>query len=89
MRRRVIACAIEEVGRDGQLYSRGASGGCGRGGRARRQARFGLSRTEYLRRRLVQEAVTPLRPVMTQDLEIFAVQFSELADPDIMRAAWE
>jgi Ribbon-helix-helix protein, copG family len=35
-------------------------------------ARLGLSRTEYLRRRLVQEAVTPLRPVMTQDLEIFA-----------------
>jgi len=26
---------------------------------------------------------------MTQDLEIFAVQFSELANPDIMRAAWE
>jgi len=26
---------------------------------------------------------------MTQDPEIFAVQFSELADPDIMRAAWE
>jgi hypothetical protein len=52
-------------------------------------ARLGLSRTEYLRRRLVQEAVTPLRPVTTHDLEIFAAQFSELADPDIMRAAWE
>ena len=52
-------------------------------------ARLGLSRSEYLRGRLAQEAVTPRRPVTTPDLEIFAAQFSELADPDIMRSAWE
>jgi hypothetical protein len=51
-------------------------------------ARLKLSRTEYLRRRLHQEASRPLTPVTTADLQRFATRFSDLEDAEVMREAW-
>jgi Ribbon-helix-helix protein, copG family len=51
-------------------------------------ARQGLSRTEYLRRRLRQEAARPSTPVTAADLERFASRFADLQDPEVMRKAW-
>ncbi len=51
--------------------------------------RLGLSRSEYLRRRLAQDAAVPGSPVTVQDLAGFAERFSDLADPDVMAQAWE
>lgn len=47
-----------------------------------------LSRTEYLRRRLHQEAARPSTPVTSGDLQRFASRFSDLEDPEVMRQAW-
>jgi hypothetical protein len=47
-----------------------------------------LSRTEYLRRRLHQEASRPSAPVTSRDLQQFAARFSDLEDPEVMRRAW-
>lgn len=54
-----------------------------------RAARLGLSRSEFLRRRLAQEAVASATAVDAADLVAFATTFADLADPDIMRSAWE
>lgn len=51
-------------------------------------ARLGLSRSEYVRRRLAQDAATPGSPVSVQDLARFASTFADLADPDVMSQAW-
>lgn len=51
-------------------------------------ARLGLSRTEFLRRRLHQEASRPVSGVAVADLQSFAARFSDLGDPEIMRRAW-
>jgi hypothetical protein len=51
-------------------------------------ARLGLSRTEYLRRRLRQEAARPTGPVTAADLRRFASRFADLGDPEVMRRAW-
>jgi plasmid stability protein len=51
-------------------------------------ARLGLSRSEYVRRRLAQDAATPGSPVCVQDLARFAGTFADLADPDVMSRAW-
>jgi hypothetical protein len=50
--------------------------------------RLGLSRSEYVRRRLAQDAATSGSPVSVQDLARFADIFSDLADPDVMAQAW-
>lgn len=50
--------------------------------------RLGISRTEYLRRRLVQEASRTGGPVTVEDLRAFAEAFCDLADPDVMARAW-
>jgi hypothetical protein len=50
--------------------------------------RLGLSRSEYLRRRLAQDAATPGSSVSEQDLVRFAEVFGDLADPDVMSRAW-
>lgn len=50
--------------------------------------RMKLSRSEYLRRRLHQEAARPATPVTIGDLERFTARFSDLGDPDVMRRAW-
>ena len=51
--------------------------------------RLGLSRTEYLRRRLASDALRSMETVSTADLSRFAETFSDLADPDVMAAVWE
>ena len=51
--------------------------------------RLGLSRTEYVRRRLAQDAAVSEAPVGTGDLARFAETFGDLADPDVMARAWQ
>jgi hypothetical protein len=51
-------------------------------------ARLKISRTEYLRRRLHQEAAHPSSPVTSADLQRFAARFIDLEDPEVMRQAW-
>jgi antitoxin FitA-like protein len=50
--------------------------------------RLGLSRSEYVRRRLAQDASVPGFPVSVEDLAQFAGAFADLADPDVMSRAW-
>lgn len=50
--------------------------------------RLGLSRSEYLRRRMAQDAAASGAPVSTEDLARFADVFGDLADPQIMARAW-
>jgi plasmid stability protein len=51
--------------------------------------RLGLSRTEYIRRRLAQDAAVSGSSVRTEDLARFADSFRDLADPDVMSRAWQ
>jgi Ribbon-helix-helix protein, copG family len=51
-------------------------------------ARLGLSRSEYVRRRLAQDAAVQDAAVSVEDLTRFAEVFSDLADPDVMSRAW-
>lgn len=51
--------------------------------------RLGLSRTEYLRRQMRRVASTSDEPVTVESLRQFALTFADLADPDVMRGAWE
>ena len=53
-----------------------------------RASRLGLSRSEYLRRRLAQEAASSPARVTVGDLSAFAGTFADLADPDVMNGAW-
>jgi len=53
-----------------------------------RAAMLGLSRSEYLRRRLAQESTGAAAPVTTGDLAAFSATFSDLGDPDVMGGAW-
>ena len=55
----------------------------------RRASRLGLSRSEYLRRRLTQEAVVSPQPVTAEHLVAFAETFADLIDPEVMKGAWE
>lgn len=52
--------------------------------------RLGLSRTEYLRRQLVQAgtATGESGSVTTEDLWSFAETFADLEDPEVMKQAW-
>jgi hypothetical protein len=50
--------------------------------------RLGLSRSEYLRRRLAQDAAVSGSAVSVDDLAQFADVFGDLADPDLMARAW-
>lgn len=54
-----------------------------------RAARLGLSRSEFLRRRLAQEAAANATSVSEDDLVAFAETFADLADPEVMKGAWE
>jgi hypothetical protein len=51
--------------------------------------RLGLSRAEYVRRRLAQDAASQQVTVAAADLRRFADDFSDLADPTVMAGAWE
>lgn len=53
-----------------------------------RASRMGLSRTEYLRRRLTQDVAGDETTVSVGDLASFAEMFADLADPEIMGEAW-
>lgn len=53
-----------------------------------RAGRLGLSRSEYVRRRLAQDAAATRAVVTTQDLARFGEAFADLADPDVMSQAW-
>jgi plasmid stability protein len=52
-------------------------------------ARLGLSRTEYIRRRLAQDARAAGVAVTTEDFRRFADTCSDLADAVVMKQAWE
>ncbi len=52
-------------------------------------ARLGVSRSEYIRRRLAQDAGTATVAVSVEDLRGFADAFADLADPSVMGSAWE
>ena len=54
-----------------------------------RAERLGLSRSEYLRRRLAQDAAAQSTHVSTDDLARFAQVFRDLADSDLMAKAWQ
>ncbi len=54
-----------------------------------RAARLGLSRSEYLRRRLAQEAMSSAEPMTAAHLAAFAETFADLTDPEVMKGAWE
>ena len=51
--------------------------------------RLGLSRSEYVRRRLAQDAATLGVAVTEGDLSRFAERFGDLTDPDVMSQAWQ
>lgn len=51
--------------------------------------RLGLSRSEYVRRKLAQDAAVSGSPVSTADLTRFTGTFGDLADPDVMSQAWQ
>lgn len=53
-----------------------------------RASRLGISRTEYVRRRLAQDAAISESAVSVRDLQLFARTFSDLADPDVISQAW-
>lgn len=50
--------------------------------------RAGLSRTEYLRRRLQEQAHRTAAKVTVEDLSALGELLPDLADPDVMREAW-
>ena len=52
-------------------------------------ARVGLSRSEYIRRRLAQDARTAQVPVSPNDLRRLATTCGDLGDPALMAQAWE
>lgn len=52
-------------------------------------ARLGLFRTEYIRRRLAQDARTAKIAVAKDDWRRFADAYSHFADPSVMMRAWE
>jgi hypothetical protein len=51
-------------------------------------SRLGLSRSEYLRRKLAREVATTADAMTVEDLVRFADTFADLADPEVMRQAW-
>ena len=53
-----------------------------------RASRLGLSRSEYVRRRLAQDAAGASTVVSTEDLARFSELFGGLGDPDLMPQAW-
>ena len=54
-----------------------------------RAARLGISRSEYVRRRLAQDATSGTDPVSVQQLVDFAERFADLGDPEVMARAWK
>ncbi|MDQ2789276.1 MAG: antitoxin [Pseudonocardiales bacterium] len=53
-----------------------------------RAAQLGMSRNEYLRRRLSQDIQRCGSPVDIDDLRRFEALFGDLSDPEVMAQAW-
>jgi hypothetical protein len=53
-----------------------------------RASQVGLSRSEYLRRRLSQDAQRSALPVNVADLQRLTSLLDDLADPNVMGQAW-
>ncbi|MGH9091791.1 MAG: type II toxin-antitoxin system VapB family antitoxin [Acidimicrobiales bacterium] len=53
-----------------------------------RAGRMGLSRSEYLRRRLAQDAAATGGATGADALARFSQAFADLADPEVMSQAW-
>lgn len=51
-------------------------------------AALGLSRSEYLRRQLRQDAERPRGKVTVADFKRFSDVFRDLNDPEVMKGAW-
>ncbi|MGB3013937.1 MAG: antitoxin [Candidatus Nanopelagicales bacterium] len=51
-------------------------------------ARLGLSRAEYIRRRLASDAASSRTAVSVDDLRSFADRFTDLADVEILGESW-
>lgn len=51
-------------------------------------ARLGLSRAEYIRRRLAADAATASAPVSVQHLREFGDRLADLANDEVTDAAW-
>ena len=51
-------------------------------------ARLGLSRAEYIRRRLASDAAASTVSVSVQDLRTFTDTFADLGDHQVMDEAW-
>lgn len=51
--------------------------------------RLRLSRSEYIRRTLSQEAARGTRECTVEDLRRFSTLAADLADPEIMDQAWK
>jgi hypothetical protein len=54
-----------------------------------RAVKLGVSRTEYIRRRLTQDTAYPTVAVEVTDLQHFSKTFADLADADVMSRAWD
>lgn len=52
-------------------------------------SQLGLSRVEYIRRRLAADAATSGASVSVADLREFADKVADLADPQVMGSAWQ
>lgn len=52
-------------------------------------AKLGISRVEYVRRRLAQDVAIAPVVVTVDDLHRFADTFAGLADPELMAGAWD
>ena len=53
-----------------------------------RAARLGLSRGEYVRRCLAQDATRDVSPVSAAHFANFAEIFGDLSDPEVLSQAW-
>jgi hypothetical protein len=54
-----------------------------------RSAKLGISRVEYIRRRLAEDAATSAVSVTASDLRQFGEAFLDLADAEVMTGAWD
>ena len=52
-------------------------------------ARMGLSRTEFIRRRLIQDARAAQMSVTPEDWNRFTDSYRDLSDPAVMDHAWK
>jgi len=54
-----------------------------------RAAKLGVSRAEYVRRRLAQDAMATPVVVTAIDLKRFGVDLADLSDPEVTAGAWD